>query len=86
MALTRPLTLDEFLLWPEEQPALEFERGAIRQKMSPMARHGSIQGRLLFWPEQELVERQRSGQRHLDLPHGAMPRLYCCPRAKTRGY
>ena len=42
MALTRPLTLDEFLLRPEEQPALEFERGAVRQKMSPQPRHGRL--------------------------------------------
>ena len=43
MALTRPLTLDEFLLQPEEQPALEYERGVMTQKMSPMARHGKLQ-------------------------------------------
>lgn len=46
MAVTRPRTLDEFLLMPEEQPALEYERGEITQKMSPMARHGKIQGAL----------------------------------------
>jgi hypothetical protein len=29
MALTEQLTLDEFLLRPEAQPALEYERGVI---------------------------------------------------------
>ncbi|MCC7372201.1 MAG: Uma2 family endonuclease [Chloroflexi bacterium] len=43
VAVTRPLTLDEFLLRPEEQPALEYERGAITQKMSPKMRHGALQ-------------------------------------------
>jgi Uma2 family endonuclease len=43
MALTRSLTLDEFLLQPEEQPALEYERGVITQKMSPQPRHGKLQ-------------------------------------------
>jgi Uma2 family endonuclease len=43
MALTRSLTLDEFLLQPEEQPALEYEQGAITQKMSPKMRHGALQ-------------------------------------------
>jgi Uma2 family endonuclease len=43
MALTRSLTLDEFLLQPEEQPALEYERGVITQKMSPKMRHAALQ-------------------------------------------
>jgi Uma2 family endonuclease len=43
VALTRPLTLDEFLLQPEEKPALEYERGVITQKMSPMAKHSRLQ-------------------------------------------
>jgi Uma2 family endonuclease len=42
MALTRSLTLDEFLLQPEEQPALEYERGVITQKKSPQPRHGKL--------------------------------------------
>lgn len=42
MALTRSLTLDEFLLQPEEQPALEYERGVITQKMSPKPVHGKL--------------------------------------------
>jgi Uma2 family endonuclease len=48
MALTRSLTLDEFLLQPEEQPALEYERGVITQKMSPMGKHGTLEGELYF--------------------------------------
>lgn len=48
MALTRSLTLDEFLLEPEEQPALEYERGVITQKMSPMGKHGTLEGELYF--------------------------------------
>ncbi|MGE3272765.1 MAG: Uma2 family endonuclease [Chloroflexota bacterium] len=43
MALTRPLTLDEFLLQLEEQPALEYERGVVTQKMSPQPKHGKLQ-------------------------------------------
>jgi Uma2 family endonuclease len=43
MALTGQLTLDEFLLLPEEGPALEYERGVITQKMAPMARHSKLQ-------------------------------------------
>lgn len=42
VALTQPLTLDEFLLRPEEKPALEYERGVITQKMSPMPKHGKV--------------------------------------------
>jgi Uma2 family endonuclease len=42
VALTQPLTLDEFLLQPEEKPALEYERGVITQKMSPMPVHGKL--------------------------------------------
>ena len=48
MALVRSLTLDEFLLEPEEQPALEYERGVITQKMSPMGKHGTLEGELYF--------------------------------------
>jgi Uma2 family endonuclease len=48
MALTEQLTLDEFLLLPEAEPALEYERGAITQKMAPLAWHGILQGELYF--------------------------------------
>ena len=37
------LTLEEFLALPEEEPALEFIEGAVEQKVSPQARHGSLQ-------------------------------------------
>ena len=43
MALTEQLTLDEFLRLPEESPELEYERGAVTQKMAPMARHSRLQ-------------------------------------------
>ena len=48
MALTEQLTLDEFLLQPEERPALEYERGVITQKMAPLGWHGLLQGDLYF--------------------------------------
>lgn len=48
MALTERLTLDEFLLQPEERPALEYERGVITQKMAPLGWHGLLQGDLYF--------------------------------------
>jgi len=48
MALTEQLTLDEFLLRPEEKPALEYARGVITQKMAPMGWHGKLQGVLYF--------------------------------------
>ena len=48
MALTGQLTLDEFLLPPEEKPALEYERGVVTQKMSPLGWHGLLQGDLYF--------------------------------------
>jgi Uma2 family endonuclease len=40
------LTLDEFLLLPDEKPALEYERGTVSQKLEPGARHGLIQGEM----------------------------------------
>ena len=48
MVLTRQLTLDEFLLLPEEGTALEYERGVITQKMAPLGWHGLLQGDLYF--------------------------------------
>ena len=48
MAPTEQLTLDEFLLLPEERPALEYERGVITQKMAPLGWHGLLQGDLYF--------------------------------------
>jgi Uma2 family endonuclease len=40
----RGVTLDEFLTWPEEKPALEFINGVVQPKVSPKFRHGSLQG------------------------------------------
>ena len=48
MALTGQLTLDEFLLLPEEEPELEYERGVMSQKMAPLGWHGILQGDLYF--------------------------------------
>ena len=38
------LSLEEFLELPEQKPALEYEDGEVRQKMSPKGRHSSLQG------------------------------------------
>ena len=38
-----PLTLDEFLALPEEEPALEFECGKVIQKAAPQAYHSVVQ-------------------------------------------
>jgi Uma2 family endonuclease len=38
--------LDEFLELPEEEPALEYEAGVVKQKVSPKAPHGRLQFRL----------------------------------------
>lgn len=44
MALTQPqLTLDEFLMLPEDEPALEYEDGVITQKVSPQGQHSALQ-------------------------------------------
>jgi Uma2 family endonuclease len=47
MALTRQLTLEEFLRLPEAEPALEYFDGVIRQKVSPKTRHSVLQRRLV---------------------------------------
>jgi Uma2 family endonuclease len=38
------MTLDEFLALPEEKPALEYDDGAVTQKMAAKPIHASIQG------------------------------------------
>lgn len=44
MALARQrLTLEAFLRIPEQEPALEYWRGEVTQKMSPLGPHGSLQ-------------------------------------------
>ena len=43
MAITRQLTLAEFLRLPEEEPALEYWRGEVTQKVSPKLPHGALQ-------------------------------------------
>lgn len=48
MAVTStPLTLEEFLRLPEENPALEFADGVVSQKVSPKVRHSILQGELV---------------------------------------
>ena len=42
----RTLTLEEFLALPEEEPALEFWDGVVRQKVSPRNQHGRMQAKL----------------------------------------
>lgn len=42
------LTLEEFLTWPEEKPALEFVDGVVTRKMSPNGPHGELQAELAF--------------------------------------
>ncbi len=43
---TKPLTLDEFLKWPETKPASEFIDGQIIQKPMPQGKHSTIQSDL----------------------------------------
>ena len=49
MAITRRLTLAEFLELPEEKPALELRNGMVSQKMSPKGPHGALQGAFTTW-------------------------------------
>lgn len=47
MAIPRwQITLEDFLKRPEEEPALEFEEGAITQKVSPKGPHATLQSEL----------------------------------------
>jgi Uma2 family endonuclease len=43
----RPLSLEEFLRLPEEEPPLEYCDGEVTQKVSPMQRHSVLQAALL---------------------------------------
>jgi Uma2 family endonuclease len=44
MAITQqPVTLEEFLKWPEEKPALELIDGEVTQKVSPQGQHSMLQ-------------------------------------------
>lgn len=45
-ALTKPLTLTEFLQMPETKPASEYVNGHIIQKPMPKGRHSRLQGKL----------------------------------------
>jgi Uma2 family endonuclease len=44
----RGLTLDEFLTWPEQKPALEYLDGVVTPKMSPKGPHGGLQAELAY--------------------------------------
>jgi Uma2 family endonuclease len=39
----KPVTLEEFLKLPEEEPALEFAEGEVTQKVSPQGQHSVLQ-------------------------------------------
>lgn len=45
-ALSKPLTLQEFLQLPETKPASEYINGEIIQKPMPKGRHSRLQGKL----------------------------------------
>ena len=42
----RPLTLEQFVQLPEEEPALEYIDGRVTRKLSPKGPHGRLQGRI----------------------------------------
>lgn len=42
-----PLTLEQFLALPEEEPALEYFDGVVTQKVSPKTRHSALQAELI---------------------------------------
>src|SRR5947209_17543294 len=44
---SNPLTLEEFVALPEEEPPLEFADGVITQKVSPKGKHSALQLELL---------------------------------------
>ena len=48
----RTLTLEQFLELPEAEPALEFHKGVVTQKMSPKGPHGKLQWWLAKWFEE----------------------------------
>ena len=39
----RAPSLDEFLKWPEQKPALEYEHGVVSQKVAPNFHHSALQ-------------------------------------------
>jgi Uma2 family endonuclease len=43
MAITKGLTLEQFLAMPEKKPALEYEDGRVTQKVSPQGKHSRLQ-------------------------------------------
>lgn len=67
-AISKPLTLEEFLQLPETKPASEYIEGQIIQKPMPQGKHSSIQGELV--PAiNAVIKRQRVGR--------AFPELRC---------
>jgi Uma2 family endonuclease len=44
--VTKPMTLEEFLKLPEDEPALEFADGEVTQKVSPQGQHSALQDSL----------------------------------------
>ena len=55
----QPITLEQFLALPEEEPALEFFGGRVTQKVSPKLRHGVIQGQVIRLSNNILVPSHR---------------------------
>ncbi|ARV57762.1 hypothetical protein BZZ01_03140 [Nostocales cyanobacterium HT-58-2] len=47
-ALSKPLTLEEFLKLPETKPASEYIDGQVIQKPMPQGEHSTIQGELII--------------------------------------
>ncbi|AUC60122.1 protein of unknown function DUF820 [Cyanobacterium sp. HL-69] len=46
-AISKPITLEEFLQQPETQPAQEYIEGNIYTKLMPQGQHSTIQGELV---------------------------------------
>jgi Uma2 family endonuclease len=44
---SKPITLDEFLSWPETKPASEYVNGTVVQKPMPQGQHSTLQGELV---------------------------------------
>lgn len=47
VTVAKPLTLEQFLALPEEEPALEFADGVVTQKVSPKGYHSALQAELV---------------------------------------
>jgi Uma2 family endonuclease len=68
MAIVQRVTLDDFLTWPEQKPALEYLDGVVTPKMSPKGPHGRLQLR---------------GGMFFELAAGDPPRFYAFTEVRT---